>query len=105
MKENYCVFQTAICGTDHLEKHELKRDCAGCYENENVKIVVAAGGRNDRPYIRSFIGASLAVKVVLEASRIFAAGADEKSFSQTRRNGSRCYVSWRAVSSHDGRMR
>ena len=80
MKENYCVFQTAICGTDHLEKHELKRDCAGCYENENVKIVVAAGGRNDRPYIRSFIGASLAVKVVLEASRIFAAGADEKKF-------------------------
>ncbi len=78
MKENYCVFQTAICGADHLEKHELRRDYADCYENEKVKIVVAAGGRNDKPYIRSFIGASLAAKVTLEASRIFAAGADAK---------------------------
>ncbi len=78
MKENYCVFQTVICGADHLEKHELRRDYADCYENEKVKIVVAAGGRNDKPYIRSFIGASLAAKATLEAARIFAAGANEK---------------------------
>ena len=78
MKENYCVFQTVICGADHVEKHELRRDYADCYENEKVKIVVAAGGRNDKPYIRSFIGASLAAKVTLEAARIFAAGVDEK---------------------------
>ncbi len=78
MKENYCVFQTVICGADHLEKHELRRDYADCYENEKVKIIVAAGGRNDKPYIRSFIGASLAAKATLEAARIFAAGANEK---------------------------
>lgn len=78
MKENYCVFQTVICGADHRERHELQRDYADCYENEKVKIIVAAGGRNDKPYIRSFIGASLAAKVTLEVLQIFANEIDEK---------------------------
>ncbi|MEI3282059.1 MAG: hypothetical protein V8R61_04830 [Enterocloster sp.] len=93
MKENYCVFQTVICGADHLEKHELRRDYADCYENEKVKIIVAAGGRNDKPYIRSFIGASLAAKATLEAARIFAAGANEKSSLQMPKPGNRCCAS------------
>lgn len=78
MKENYYVFQTVICGADHRERHELQRDYADCYENENVKIIVAAGGRNDKPYIRSFIGAGLAAKVTLEASQLFVKDIDEK---------------------------